>query len=310
MDRLDAMSVLLAVVEAGSLSAASRRLGTPLATVSRKISELESHLRTKLLHRSTRQMTLTDAGRSYLDACRRIIEQVEEAEREAKGEYRAPRGDLTVTAPTVLGHLHLLPVVLEFLVAYPDIDLRLLLSDNILNLLEDRVDLAIRIGTLPDSSMIATRIGTIRRVVCASPTYLAVRGRPQKPSDLCDHDCITFDRFASPHAWKFANGNGEILVPIRSRLTVSTAEAAIAAAVAGVGITRVMSYRMENASRAGALEIVLEAFEPTPRPVNIVYPEQRLLPLKVRAFLDWAIPRLKVRLTQQLGRPDKQTITD
>jgi DNA-binding transcriptional LysR family regulator len=139
MDRLDAMSVLLAVVEAGSLSAASRRLGTPLATVSRKISELESHLKTKLLHRSTRQMTLTDAGRSYLDACRRIIEQVEEAEREAKGEYRAPRGDLTVTAPTVLGHLHLLPVVLEFLVAYPDIDLRLLLSDNILNLLEDRV---------------------------------------------------------------------------------------------------------------------------------------------------------------------------
>ena len=194
MDRLDAMSVLLAVVEAGSLSAASRRLGMPLTTVSRKISELESHLKTKLLHRSTRQMTLTDTGRSYLDACRRIIEQVEEAEREAKGEYRAPRGDLTVTAPTVLGHLHLLPVILEFLVAYPDIDLRLLLSDNILNLLEDRVDLAIRIGTLPDSSMIATRIGTIRRVVCASPTYLAVRGRPQKPSDLRDHDCITFDR--------------------------------------------------------------------------------------------------------------------
>ena len=300
MDRLDAMSVLLAVVEAGSLSAASRRLGTPLATVSRKISELESHLGTKLLHRSTRQMTLTDTGRSYLDACRRIIEQVEEAEREAKGEYRAPRGDLTVTAPSVLGHLHLLPVVLEFLVAYPDIDLRLLLSDNILNLLEDRVDLAIRIGTLPDSSMIATRIGTTRRVVCASPAYLAERGRPQKPSDLCDHDCITFDRFASPHAWKFANGDGEILVPIRSRLTVSTAEAAIAAAVAGVGITRVMSYRMENASRAGALQIVLEAFEPTPRPVSIVYPEQRLLPLKVRAFLDWATPRLKVRLTQQL----------
>jgi len=158
--------------------------------------------------------------------------------------------------------------------------------------------------------MIATHIGTIRRVVCANPTYFAVRGRPQKPSDLRDHDCITFDRSASPHAWKFANGNGEILVPIRSRLTVSTAEAAIAAAVAGVGITRVMSYKMENASRAGELEIVLEAFEPTPRPVNIVYPGQRLLPLKVRAFLDWATPRLKGRLTEQLGQPDNQTITD
>jgi DNA-binding transcriptional LysR family regulator len=310
MDRLDAMSVLIAVAEAGSLSAASRRLGMPLTTVSRKISELESHLKTKLLHRSTRQMMLTDAGRSYLEACKCIIEQVGEAERAATGEYRAPKGDLTVTAPTILGHLHLLPVALEFLAAYPNIDLRLLLSDHILNLFEDRVDLAIRIGILPDSSMIATRVGTIRRVVCASPTYFAGRGRPHKPSDLRDHDCITFDRSASPHAWKFATGDGEIHVPVRSRLTVSTAEAAIAAAVAGVGITRVMSYRMENASRAGALEIVLEAFEPTPLPVNIVYPEQRLLPLKVRAFLDWATPRLKVRLTQQLGRPDNQTITD
>jgi len=148
MDRLDAMSVLLAVVEAGSLSAASRKLGTPLATVSRKISELESHLRTKLLHRSTRQMTLTEAGRSYLDACKSIIEQVEEAERKAEGEYRAPRGDLTVTAPTGIGHIHLLPVVLEFLVAYPDIDLRLLLSDNILNL---------RIGSISQSGSASCR---------------------------------------------------------------------------------------------------------------------------------------------------------
>jgi DNA-binding transcriptional LysR family regulator len=148
MDRLDAMSVLIAVAEAGSLSAASRRLGMPLTTVSRKISELESHLKTKLLHRSTRQMMLTDAGRSYLEACKCIIEQVGEAERAATGEYRAPKGDLTVTAPTILGHLHLLPVALEFLAAYPNIDLRLLLSDHILNLLEDRVDLAIRIRHL------------------------------------------------------------------------------------------------------------------------------------------------------------------
>jgi DNA-binding transcriptional LysR family regulator len=152
MDRLDAMSVFLAVAEAGSLSAASRRLGTPLATVSRKITELEARLKTKLLHRSARQMTLTDAGRSYLEACKSIIEQVDAAEREATGEYRAPKGDLTITAPTVLGHLHLLPIALEFLAAYPDIDLRLLLSDHVINLLEERIDLAIRIGMLPDSS--------------------------------------------------------------------------------------------------------------------------------------------------------------
>jgi DNA-binding transcriptional LysR family regulator len=308
MDRLDAMSVLLAVAEAGSLSAASRKLGTPLATVSRKITDLEAHLKTKLLHRSARQMTLTDAGRSYLEACKSIIEQVEAAEREAIGEYRAPKGGLTITAPTVLGHLHLLPIALEFLVAYPDIDLRLLLSDHVVNLLEDRIDLAIRIGILPDSSMISTRIGTIRHVCCASPSYFDVRGVPRKPSDLRNHDCITFDSFGSPRAWRFANGNAEISVPIRSRLTVNTAEAAVAAAVAGIGVTRVMSYKMERASRAGALQIALEEFEPAPWPVNIVYPEQRLLPLKVRAFLDWATPRLKAGLAQQLAQPDEKKI--
>src|SRR5208283_2092412 len=173
MDRLESMSILVTAVEAGSLSAAGRRLGMSLATVSRKVSALEAHLKTRLLNRSSRQLTLTDADRSYVAACRRILEDVGEAERAASGEYSAPRGDLIITAPIVFGRLHVLPVVAAFLRAYPDIDIRMLLTDRVVNILEDHVDLAVRISELPDSSLIATRVGTVRRVVCGSPAYFA-----------------------------------------------------------------------------------------------------------------------------------------
>src|SRR5882724_3392190 len=172
MDRLESMSILVTAVEAGSLSAAARRLGTPLATVSRKVSELEAHLKTQLLKRSNRRLTLTDAGRSYVAACRRILEEVSEAERAAAGEYSAPKGDLVITAPIVFGRLHVLPVVTAFLAAYPQVDIRLTLGDRIAHLAEDHIDLAIRIGRLPDSRMVATGVGSIRHVVCASPAYL------------------------------------------------------------------------------------------------------------------------------------------
>ncbi len=187
MDRLDAMSVLLAVVDEGSLSAAARKLRAPLATVSRKVSELEAHLRTKLLVRSSRQVSLTEAGRSYVEASRRILEQVSEAERTAAGEYAAPKGELTVTAPVVFGRLHVLPVVVDFLKAYPEIDLRLVLADRVVNLVEDHVDLAVRIGALPDSGLHATRLGTIRRVMCGAPGLsrdarpAAAARRPRRP---------------------------------------------------------------------------------------------------------------------------------
>lgn len=299
MDRLESMSVIVAVAEAGSLSAASRKLGRPIPTVSRKLSELEARLNTQLFQRSSRQMTLTDAGRSYIDACKRIIEQVDDAEREVSGEYRTPKGDLTVTAPWGLGHMHLLPVACEFLRAYPDIALRLVLSDRVLNPLENKLDVAIRIGTLPDSSMIATRIGSVRIVACASPAYLSARGRPKEPSDLCSHDCIAIDDIAAPHAWKFVRGNREIAAPIRSRLTVNTSEAAVEAAVAGAGIARVMSYKVETAKRAGTLVVMLEEFEQDPRPVHIVYAARKPVPLKLRAFLNWTTPRLKARLGMQ-----------
>src|SRR5438445_3220722 len=181
------MATLVAAVEAGSLSAASRQLNMPLATVSRKVAELEAHLRTRLVNRTSRRLTLTDAGRSYVAACKRILEQVGEAERAAAGEYSAPRGDLIITAPIVFGRLHVLPVVIEFLKTYPDIDIRMVLADRVTNLLDEQVDVAVRIGELPDSSLIATRVGSIRRVVCGSPAYFAARGIPKRLAELCAH---------------------------------------------------------------------------------------------------------------------------
>jgi DNA-binding transcriptional LysR family regulator len=298
MDRLEAMSIVLAVVEAGSLSAAARRRGTPLASVSRKVSDLETHLGTRLLNRSSRRITLTDAGRSYVAACRRILEEVEEAERSASGEYSAPKGDLTITAPIVFGRLHVLPIVIEFLAAYREIDVRIMLADGIANLLEDQIDLAVRIGELPDSSLVATRVGLIRRVVCGSPAYFAARGIPRSPDELASHDCIAFEGLTSPRTWTFRKGKSDRSVTIHSRLIVNTAEAAIDAAVAGVGVTRVLSYQIADAIRAGTLAVALQEFEPAPWPVSLIYAGQGLLPLKLRAFLDFAAPRLKARLLQ------------
>jgi DNA-binding transcriptional LysR family regulator len=299
MDRFDSMSILVTAVEAGSLSAAARRLGTPLATVSRKVSELEAHLKTRLLNRSSRRLTLTDAGRSYVASCKRILEDIEEAERAASGEYSAPKGDLIITAPISFGRMHVLPVVTAFLKAYPDIDIRLGLADRVVNLLDDHVDLAIRIGALPDSAMIATRVGAIRRVVCGSPAYFAARGTPQTPGELGVHDCVNFEGVTSPETWTFTTSKAETSVAIHSRLVVNTAEAAIDAAIAGLGITRVLSYQIAAALHAGELVIVLQDFEPEPWPVNLVYTSGRLLPLKLRAFLDFAAPRLKAALLQR-----------
>lgn len=298
MDRFESMSIFVTAVEAGSLSAAARLRGTPLATVSRKISELEAHLGTRLLNRSGRTMSLTNAGRSYLIDCKRILEDVGEAERAVSGEYQAPKGALTVTAPIVFGRLRLLPIVVDFLGAFPEINLRLLLSDRAVNLFEDQVDLALRIGHLPDSSLIAFRLGTIRLVVCASPDYFAARGTPSTPADLSAHDCVTFESLMASDAWLVPDGRSNSSVAVHSRLVVNTAEAAIDAAIAGVGITRVLSYQVADALRAGTLAVALQDFEPEPWPVSFIHTSGRLLPLKVRAFLDFATPRLKATLQQ------------
>jgi len=298
MDRLDAMSVFLAVVEAGSLSGAARRLKTPLATVSRKVSELEAHLRTKLFTRSTRTLVLTEAGSSYVAACKRILADVTEAERAASGEYTAPTGELIVTAPVGLGRIYLIPILADFLKAYPDIDARLELNDRVVSLSEEQIDVALRVGMLPDSSLIALRVGAIRRALCASPAYLAARGTPETPDDLVGHDCISFAGFLAPDVWTFVRSDTNVAVPVHSRLIVGTAEAACDAARAGIGITSVFSYHAEAAVKAGTLTTVLDAFQPAALPVSLVYAAGRFLPIKLRAFLDFAAPRLKARFLQ------------
>ncbi|MGV8919098.1 MAG: LysR family transcriptional regulator [Pseudomonas sp.] len=301
MNRLESMSILVAVVDSGSLSAAARKLDMPLATVSRKVAELESHLKTRLLHRTTRKLSLTEAGSSYVAACRRILEEIGEAERAATGEYAAPRGELLVTAPEVFGRLHVVPVIAEFLAHYPEINISLMLTDRVVHLMDEQGDVAVRIGALPDSTLMATEVGTVRRVICASPGYLAARGVPATPNDLSGHDCITFEVLASMRAWVFRTGRSELAVPVHSRLTVNTAEAAIAAAKLGVGLVRVLSYQVAQAIGEDALCVVLNTFESAPLPISLVHKGQTPLPLKVRAFLDFVTPRLRERTSSKLG---------
>jgi DNA-binding transcriptional LysR family regulator len=293
MDRLEAMSTFLAVVENGSLSAAARRLQTPLPTVSRKISELEAHLHAKLFNRSSRNLLLTDAGSSYLAACKRIIADVTEAERTASGEYAAPTGELSVTTPIGIGRTILIPIMADFLKTYPDIKARMVPSDRALSLFQEHIDVGVRIGALPDSSLVAIPIGAVRRVVCASSAYLAARGTPRTPEDLAGHDCISYAGFSLPDAWTFVRDKATIAVPVNTRLIVGSAEAAYAAARAGIGITIALSYQLKVDPERDALTTLLHEFLPAPLPINLVYAANRFLPIKVRAFLDFAAPRLK-----------------
>jgi DNA-binding transcriptional LysR family regulator len=297
MDRLESMSMLVAVAEAGSLSAAGRRLSIPLTTVSRKISELEAHLGTQLIQRSSRRIAPTDAGAAYIEACRRILDDIGEAERAASGEYQAPRGELVITAPIVFGRLHVLPVICEFLKAYPEIDIRLVQADRNVNLADEHIHLAVRIGALPDSAMMAMRVGEVRRVTCGSPDYFALHGIPVRPEDLARHDCIASDVLDSPDVWHFGSGGSEMAVAVHPRMRLTTAEAAIDAAIAGIGVARLLSYQVARALSEGSLTLALEDFEPPPRPVNLLHAGGKKVPLKLRAFLDFAAPRLRARLS-------------
>ena len=290
------MTVLLSAVDTGSLSATSRQLRIPLATVSRRVSELEEHLKIRLLLRGSRKLVLTDAGRGYVASCRRIVEAIAEAERTASGEYRAPQGELIVSVAPALGRIHLMPLVPEFLRTYPDIRVRVQLNDRTVNLVEEHIDIAIRVGELPDSSMIATRIGLVRHVVCAAPSYLKARGTPRRPADLREHDCIAYEGYVTGISWDFRSGETSDTIEISSRLVVNSPEAAVIAAEGGAGIARVLSYQVDHLVKSRSLLALLEQYETLPTAVSVVYPSQRQPPLKLRAFLDFSVPRLRDRL--------------
>lgn len=295
-DRFVAMQVFLAIVEDRSLSAAARRLGMPLTSVSRTLADLEEALGARLLTRTTRRSEPTEAGERYAAACRRILDSLDEAEREVAGEYAAPKGELVLTAPIVFGRLHVLPVVTQFLARYPEIDIRLMLSDRFVDLVGDHVDIALRIGPLPDSDLVTRSIGEIRPVCCAAPDYLAARGRPDHPQALQGHDCIGFEGAFSGREWPFLIAGERRSVRVAPRLVVNTAEAAIDAAVAGAGITRVLSYQAAEAVRLGRLETVLEAFALPAWPVQLVHAMRGLAPQKLKLFMDFAAPRLRAGL--------------
>jgi DNA-binding transcriptional LysR family regulator len=296
MDRLEAMSAFVAVAKARGFSAAARELGVPLATLNRRVVDLERDMGLRLLHRSTRQVVLTEAGQDFFLTCDRILDELREAREAATGEYRAPKGVLTITAPMGFGRLYLQPVALEFLAAFPEINLKLLLVDRMVHLAEENIDLALRISELPDSSLVARPLGKLQMVVTASPAYLERHGVPQEPSDLMRHDCIAWSSIEPLNSWWFREGANDRKFPVRTRLSTTSADSAISAAHAGLGLVQTTSYQAEPGLRDGRLALVLRAFECAPTPVSLVYAGQRSLPLKVRAFIDFAAPRLADRL--------------
>jgi len=292
MDRLDDVTVFLAVAEHGSFVQAARRLGRSPAVVTRAIANLEARLGVRLFNRTTRAVSLTDVGHRFRSGATRVLADFDEIEREAAGQGNAPRGELAVTAPILFGRLHVLPVVTAFLAQYPDVTVRLMLLDRSIDLIEEGVDVAIRIGVLRDSSAIATSIGALPSVIVAAPAYLERRGTPQAPADLTAHDIVTFTNLWGVERWTFAQGAS---VAIRPRLTVTTAEAAIDAARAGFGITRVLGYQVADAIADGTLVRLVRPHEVEPWPVHLLYPSGPHPAPKLRAFVDFAGPRLRQR---------------
>jgi DNA-binding transcriptional LysR family regulator len=284
------MRVFVAVAEAQGFAPAARRVGMSPPAVTRAIAALEERIGTRLLHRTTRIVRLTEAGSRFLADCKRILGELEEAEASAAGSHAEPRGLLAVTAPVMFGRMFVVPLVLDFLVRHPRVTARTLFLDRVADLIDEGLDVAVRIAHLPDSSLRAVRVGSVRRVVCASPDYLAARGTPRTPVDLAQLDAIAFSLGASPEEWSFASG--ETVSP-PARQIVNSNDVAIAAAVAGRGVTRVLSYQIAPELRAGKLQIVLSEFEPPPVPISVVYAEGRRAAAKVRAFVDFAVERLR-----------------
>jgi DNA-binding transcriptional LysR family regulator len=289
MDRLDAMQAFVAVADLHGFAPAARKLGLSPSGVTRLIAALEDRLGARLLQRTTRSVTLTDVGARYLERARRILADVEEAEGSAQDERARPSGRLVVSAPDGFGRLHVSPVMSAYLKRYPDVNAELRLSDRMINLVEDGVDLAVRIGDLSDSSLVARHVGEMRRIVVASPGYLKQHGEPKTPQAIASHQTIQFGVAGTAPDWRFVEQGNELRVATAPRFSTNSADAAIRYAVQGGGLTRVLAYQAAEAIKSGKLQIVLAKFERPALPIQIVYPTSRLLSAKVRAFIDLVV---------------------
>jgi DNA-binding transcriptional LysR family regulator len=300
MDRIDAMKVFVAALDEGSLAGAGRKLGRSPAAVSRAVAFLEGHVGVQLLHRTTRSNKLSEVGERYAAACRRVLGELGEADTLAASERSAPRGTLVVAAPVICGEEILRPIVDDFLDAFPTVSAKLLLTDRPVNLIDEGVDVALRIEHLPDSSMIAVKVGEVRCVTVAAPTYLAKYPPLNEPGDLLQHQIIAISHFGMG-SWSFPPANGSSIprtVQFTPRAVVDSVRAAIASAVEGRGVTRVFSNHVAQHVRDGRLQITLASEENAPVPVNIVIPDGRLSLPKVRAFVDFVVPRLRAQFTR------------
>ncbi|BAQ77863.1 MULTISPECIES: LysR family transcriptional regulator [Pseudomonas] len=293
MDRFQEMQVFVCVAQEQGFAAAARRLNLSAASVTRAVAALEQRIGTQLLLRTTRRVHLSDAGQRYLEDCRRILAEVQDAEASAAGVHAQPRGQLTLTAPVLFGDLFVTPLLVRYLQRYPQVSVNALLLDRVANMVEEGIDVAVRIGELADSGQHSVRVGEVRRVVCAAPQFLAAHGRPQHPDELRQAPVIAPSSIGQTRNWQF-NDNGRVLsVRPEPRLLVSANQAAISAACLGLGLTRVLSYQVADKVAAGQLEIVLEAFELAPLPIHVVYQGGRKAPARVRSFVDFAVQTLR-----------------
>lgn len=293
MDRLYLMTVYVAVAEEESFAGAARRLGMSPPAVTRAIAALEERLGVKLLNRTTRHVRATDAGQRYLDDARRVIAAADEADEAAVGINAQPRGHMTVTAPVLFGRMYVMPGIVEYLRTYPETTVSALFLDRVVNMLEEGVDVGIRIGELSDSSYRAVRVGHVRRVICASPAYLKQQGIPQTPSDLKHHEVIVASSMSQSVEWRFVDNGEPLNVRIKPRLTVSSNDGAIEAALQGLGVTRLMSYQVAPLLAKGQLKVVLSEFESPRVPIHIIHREGRHASTKMRAFIDLMAQRLR-----------------
>ncbi len=298
MNKLKGMEVFVQIVQSGSLTKAAEQLNISLTSVVRSLAALEKHLKVRLLNRSTRHIALTDDGREYLVHCQNILSQVAEAENRLAERAAEPVGKITLTAPVTFGRIHIGPLLNDFLNEFAKTQIELILLDRPVDLLEEGIDLALRIGNLSNSNLIGRSVGAMRQVTCASPDYLLKNSDPKEPSELAQHECIQLTALNAAAEWEFLQQNKTIKIPIQPRLVTNQVDSALDACKKGLGCSRFLLYQASDALKKQELTLLLETYEPAPLPVTLIYPHSRLLSQRVRTLIDWLLPRLQHNLAK------------